>query len=113
MGTYRIHQADMFIDLGRPGKALDYLDDAERLVHPSKRRLRVLIDIFRARCYMEQKHPEYEQAVFLLQDAITANRELRIARNIQHIESLYSKLENSSYGNSPDVVELGLALRSL
>ena len=73
----------------------------------------VYSDILRARCYIELKKPEYELAVSLMSAVIDDSRELRIQRHIDHIDTLYSKLVQSVYGNSPDVVDLGVKLKDL
>ncbi len=112
-GSFFIHKAEALVKLGRPAKALELIDDAERYIHPSKKRLLVFMDILRARCYIEQKKPEYEYGIKLLEGAIADSRELRVARNIDHIEKLYRKLLDSSYGKAPDVIDLGLMLQEL
>ncbi len=111
--TYLLDRAYTLIDIGRPAKALDLLDDAERCMNSSYKRYLVFIDIMRAKCYINLKKPEYEQAVRLLEGAIADSRELRVARNIDHIEKLYRKLAESSYSKAPDVIDLGIALRDL
>lgn len=101
----------MLNNIDRAGKALELLDDAERCVI-SKRYL-VLLDVLRAGCYVEQKNPEYEQAVNLLGSAIEDSKLLRVANNTNQIENVYRKLLASRYGNSPDVGDLGLMLQNL
>ncbi len=64
-GTYLLYRGETLIHLKRPMKALEFLDDAERYIGSSKRRLLVYLDILRAECYIEMKKPEYEQAVCL------------------------------------------------
>lgn len=112
-GTFLFHKAQALIDLGRPGKALELLDDAERHISPTKKRMLVYLDIMRARCHIEQKKPEYEHAARILEETIGSIKEIRIARHIHHIERLYNTLVASSYGSSPDMADLGLALREL
>ncbi len=110
---YLFDRAYTLINVGRPAKALELLEDVERYVHPSGKRLFVFLDILRAKCYVNLKKPEYEQAVVLLEGAIEDSKEIRVARNIDQIERLYRKLVESSYGKSPDVVDLGLLLQDL
>lgn len=112
-GTYFLGKAGAFLDMKRPAKALEYIEDAERYINPSRKRLLIYADILRARCYIEFKKPEYEQAVMLLNEAIEDSQELRIQRHIDHVDKLYSKLAQSTYGESPDVVDLGTKLRNL
>ena len=91
-GTYFLGRAGAFLDMKRPAKALEYIEDAERYINPTKKRLLVYSDILRARCYIELKKPEYELAVSLMGAVIDDSRELRIQRHIDHIDTLYSKL---------------------
>ncbi len=110
-GVYFLNRASTLINIGRPVKALELLDDAEKRIVP--KRYLVFLDILRAKCYITQKKPEYEQAVTLLGGAIEDSKELRVARNIDHIQKIYRKLAESPYGKSPDVIDLGIALRDL
>ncbi|HEY1249280.1 MAG TPA: helix-turn-helix transcriptional regulator [Nitrososphaera sp.] len=111
--NYLLDRAYTLIDIDRPAKAIELLDDAERYIEPANKRHLVFIDVMRAKCYINLKKPEYEQTVALLSSAIEDSKELRVARNIAHIENLYTKLVASSYGNSPDVIDLGLMLQEL
>lgn len=97
----------------RPARALELLDDAEQYIQPVGRKHMIYLDIKRATCYIHQKSPEYEYATSLLSVAAEASREQSVARNIYHIQKLYHELAASSYGNSPEVAELELALREL
>lgn len=110
---YLLDRAYTLTALGRPTKAVELLEDAERYINPSSKRHLVFLDILRAECYIEQKRPEYERAVRLLEGAIEDSKELRVARNIDHIEKLYRKLLESSYSKAPDVTDLGIALQQL
>jgi len=110
---YLLDRAYTLIDLGRPARALELIEDAGRYMSPSNKRYLVFLDIMRAKCYINLKKPEYEQAVTLLGSAIEDSKELRVARNIDHIGKLYTKLVASPYGNSPDVTDLGLMLQEL
>jgi transcriptional regulator with XRE-family HTH domain len=101
------------VDLERPAKALELIEDAERYIDLSRKRQLVFMDVLRAKCYINLKKPEYEQAVQLLGEAIEDSKELRVARNIDHIQKIYRKLLASPYSNSPDVTDLGLMLRDL
>ena len=112
-GTYLLYRGETLINLSRPMKALEYLEDAERHISPSKKRLLVYLDIIRARCYIEMKKPEYEQAICILESAIADSEKVYTERNITFIENLYAALRQSSYGNSPDVIDLGLKIQEL
>ena len=112
-GTYFLYKAETFLDMGRPAKALSYIEDAVRYITPSKRRLFIYLDILQAKCYIAMKKPEYEQAMCLLESAITDSEKVYVERNIRFIEKLYGAIQGSSYGNSPDAVDLGLQIQKL
>ena len=99
--------------LNRHGKALDILDDAEKHVQAAGKRHMVFLDIKRAQSYIEQKKPEYEQAIWMLINAIETSKEIKVARNIDQVQKLYSTLAQSSYRNAPDVIDLEQALRNV
>lgn len=112
-GTYFLYRAETLLDIGRPTKALDYTDDAERYINSTRKRLLIYLDILRARCYIEMKRPEYEQALGLLESAIADCEKVYVERNIRCIEKLYVALKESSYGKSPDVIDLGMKIQQL
>jgi tetratricopeptide (TPR) repeat protein len=105
---YLVDRADTLICLGRPFKALEYLDDAENLTNSSQRRELAFLNLLRAECYIKKKKPEYDQAVLLLKDVFEEDES---EFHLDYVGRLYKVLSQSSYGNSPDVVDLGLALR--
>ncbi len=120
ISTMSFGKNDFFLDkayvlntLNRHSKALEYLDDAERYVQTTGKRHLVFLDIKRAECYIEQKKPEYEQAIWMLLNAIETSKEIKVARNIEQVKKLYDKLTNSSYKNAPDVIELQQTLRAI
>jgi len=112
-GTYLIGKGELFLHMNRPVKALEYLDDAEQRIGLSQKRLHAYLDIVRAKCYAKMKKPEYEQSANMLRKAIYANRQILVVRNMKHIEKLYQQLRSSSYGNSPDIIELGQEIQEL
>jgi transcriptional regulator with XRE-family HTH domain len=106
---YLVDRADALICLGRPFKALEYLDDAESLTDNSQRRELAFLNLLRAECYIKKKRPEYDQAVLLLKDVF---EEDECEFHLDYVERLYKVLAQSSYGNSPDVADLGMMLRA-
>lgn len=110
-GKYLLRRARALIALERPGKALEYLDDAEEKLLPTQRLKLAFVNIARADAYMKLKRPEYDTALYLLKDAFSASKAIHSEFNIGHVRRLYSALAKSSYGTSPDAADLGLALR--
>lgn len=110
-GMSLLGRAMTLLRLNRPAKAIEFIANAER--HLKKKRLLVFLDILRAKCYIEQKKPEYEEAVKLLESVIIDSNVIKVQRHIKQIEQLYAKLAASSYGNSPDVTTLSSMLEEL
>ena len=110
---YLLDRVYTLMAFDRPAKAIELLDDAEKYIDPAKKRHLIFLDISRAKCYIESKKPIYEQAVSLLKGAIEDSKEIKVARNIDQIERLCTRLKKSIYGQSPDVIDLGLALRDV
>ncbi len=113
IGRYLLDRGESLIAQKKPARALEFLDSAEQQIHFSKKRLLVYLDILRAKCYTDMKKPEYEHAVTILESAIADSKKIRVERNIRFIERLYKKLGESSYGNTPQVANLGMQLRGL
>ncbi|HXR66135.1 MAG TPA: hypothetical protein VN729_09430 [Ktedonobacteraceae bacterium] len=88
-----------------------YLDDAEEKLQPAQRLKLAFVNIARADAYMKLQRPQHDMALYVLNDAFSASKTIQSDFNIGHVRSLYSKLAKSPYGTSPDVADLGLALR--
>lgn len=110
-GKYLLRRARALIALGRPGKALEFLDDAEDELEATQKLKLAFLNIARAECYMQLKHPDFEGALSLLTDAFDASKAINSEFNVGHIQRLYKSLSVSSYGSSPRVVDLGIALK--
>jgi transcriptional regulator with XRE-family HTH domain len=109
-GKYLLDRADALMSLGRPSKALEVLDDAEELTNTNQRRRIAYLNILRAECYIRLKKPDYAMAAMLLSEALTVSEAVHSSFNISHIKRLHKLIASSPYGNSPDVVELGIRL---
>ena len=110
-GKYLLRRARALIALGRPGKALEFLDDAEDELEATQKLKLAFLNIARAECYMQLKRPEFDRALLVLVDAFDASKEINSEFNIGHVQRLYKTLSIGSYGTSPQVVDLGIALR--
>jgi transcriptional regulator with XRE-family HTH domain len=120
MAPISFGQEDFYMDkayvlntLSKQSRSLECLDDAERYVRTTGKRHTIYLDIKRAQCYIDAKKPDYEQAAYLLRDVINATKDMPIARHIKHVQKIQQKLALSSFGNSPEVIELEVALRIL
>ncbi len=111
VGLFALRKAINLLILGRPAKALEFVDEAE--THLTTKRLLAFSGILRANCYINLRKPEYEKAVDMLEEAMTASQTLRVERHLSYIERLYSKIAASPYGNAPEVADLGMALRQM
>lgn len=110
-GKYLLRRARTLIALERPGKALEFLDDAEDELNPTQKLKLAFINIARAECYIRLKHPELDKASVLLMEAFEASKAIKSEFNIGHVQRLYNVLDTSNYGTSPEVADLGIALR--
>ncbi len=109
---YLTTKADTLITLGRPGKALEVLDDAEDETNPLETRRLAYIDILRAEANIKLKRPQYDTATQLLISAFGSSRSIKSEYNIGYIHRLYTELAKSSYGNSMQMADLGTMLRN-
>ncbi len=111
VGKYLIDKADALTALGRPGLALKVLDEAEDETDPSYKRRLAYIDILRAEADMKLKKPRLDEATTLLTNAFDASKAIKSEYQIGYISRLYKDLRTGPYGNSPDVTDLGLAIK--
>src|SRR5207245_4578957 len=63
---YLLDRAYALIDIKRPMKALELIEDAERCMDSSRKRSFVFMDILRARCYINLKIQVYELAIIFM-----------------------------------------------
>jgi len=111
-GKYLLRRARALIALERPGKALEYLDEADAHFSPSQRSKTSFVNIARAEASMNLKRPEFEDALYFLVDAFDTSKEIHSDFNIDYINRLYQVLSTSSFATTPQVADLGLALQA-
>jgi transcriptional regulator with XRE-family HTH domain len=107
--NFLIGKSTYLMGVNRQAKAIETFEE----VKTGNKRLKTYIDLSIVRCYVEQKKPEYDHAISLLQQIVSSVHETRIQWHMNMIESLYTKLQTSSYGKSPDVADFGMLLREL
>ncbi len=107
---YHNERAETLVALNRPNDALDELDRAEDLFGPSQPRRSAYINIFRAKAYTQKG--EFTIAATLAEEALTVSKAIKSEYNISCIEEIYEQLNNSKYGNSPQLAKLRYLLTS-
>lgn len=103
-------RADTLTTMKRYELALECIDEAEDYL-PTKKRNREFLKIIRAECYIKQRKPEYDEALTLLSQVLIDNRNIRYY--VDYVARLHKIITASSYGNAPDVVNLGMKLRTI
>lgn len=106
--SYLENKADVLISLKRYHSALECLKETE-YCNVTKMRNREYIKILKAECYIKQKKPEYDEALRLLTQILVDNPNIAYYRS--YAARLHKIIAASSYGNAPDVVDLGTKLR--
>lgn len=107
---YLESKADALVCSKRYGLALECIDETEEYLLIRKRNIEYL-KILRAECYSKQKKPEYEEAIRLLSQVLSNNNSIQYY--VSYVARLHKIIATSSYGNSPNVVNLGMQLRKL
>ncbi len=107
---YLRDKADALICLQEYNKAFDAIEDADAIGDNHKRGNAYLM-ILSAECYIKQKQPEYDQAVTLLLQVLKENSHNKYY--VDYVARLHKLLATSRYSNAPDVVHLGMHLRTL
>jgi tetratricopeptide (TPR) repeat protein len=106
-------QVDAYMAIGKVTRAMEILDEIEGDIPPGDIRRIASLNLSRARCYTALKHPEYEIALAFLQDTFQVYKDVRSVHGIEIVEKTYRSIANSPYGNAPEVVDLGIALREM
>lgn len=57
------------------------------------------------------RKPDYEEVLALLSQVLADNKNIRYY--VEYVARLHKIIAASSYGNAPDVVNLGMALRQV
>ena len=109
---YLEDKADTLIVLKQYGKAAEALEEAEDILI-FKQNAREYLSILQAECSIKQKRPEYGRAIVLLNNVLERNREYPRLYHVNYANRLYKLLATSSYGNAPEVADLGLAIREI
>lgn len=107
---YLENRADTFISLKRYQLALECIDDAEEY-NLSRQRNAEYLKILRAECHIKQRKPEYDEALRILSQVLDDNKNIQYYVN--YVARLHKLIATSSYGNAPDVVDLGMVLRQI
>lgn len=106
------NRADTLISLGLWYKAHEGLDLLETQAKGMQRDL-AYTNILRAEAYLKQTRPDYDMAAFLLEDILEQNKDAPVQYHVQYVQRLYELLRQSTYGNSPDVANIGQRLRKI
>lgn len=112
-GQYLETRASTLIYFKRYGLALECIDEAEEYLEsrPPNIRNTEFLKILRAKCYIGQKNPEYEEATRLLSQVLSDNSQIQLW--VDRIAKLHKLIIASPYGKAPDVTDLGMVLRKL
>lgn len=106
-------KADVLIALNKYKLALECIDETDDYIdtRPNIARNSEYLKIIRAECYIKQKKPEYDEALTLLSQVLSNNKNIQYYVN--YVARLHKLIAASSYGNAPDVVHLGMLLRQI
>lgn len=99
--------------LGSPLRALRYPDDALEYLqlvngsdHPGLPRRHVLSYVLEARAYIDKTC--YPVATEIARTALTTIKDINSGVSIARIERVYQQLKSTSFGNSVEVIQLGI-----
>jgi len=109
-GRFHIGKAATLLALHRLQAALEQLDDADRLTSNKQIRRHAYIDILRAKTYFAQEN--YDAATNFAISSLQICSMIHSESNITDISKLYSAFVQTSFKNSPHLVQLSLLLQS-
>ncbi|MGH2507450.1 MAG: hypothetical protein ACRDHZ_08625 [Ktedonobacteraceae bacterium] len=106
-------KSETLVALKRYQLALECIDETDDYTstRPNIMRNVEYLKILRAECYIKQKKHEYEEALRILSQVLDTNKHIRYY--VDYVTRLHKLIAASSYGNAPDVVDLGMTLREL
>lgn len=107
-GRYRLGQTDVFIVLKRYDDASDLIYEAKERLNPVHTRRLAWADAMDARIHFGQRN--YAMAVQSALQSLKVSKAIRSQSNIHLVQSLYTQLLDSPYGQAQPVRELGAAL---
>lgn len=99
--------------LNKYAEATSILDEVESVSPGNNIRDLALLNLNRARCYIAQVHPEYDKALEMIESAFDVFQGAGSNHNIRELIKVYNQIAISPYGNSPNVVDLGMELKEL
>jgi hypothetical protein len=91
-------------------KALEYIEEADRLVPQTEFRNKSYLKILRAESYVKKRRPEYDGALSLMKEVLLSDS---VQHHIRYIKRIFQIIQDSSYGDSPAATELRLILARL
>jgi hypothetical protein len=104
---FHLAKASTLIDIGASCDALEHLDLLIGNTPAGKRRYAYL-NVLLAQAYLKQQR--FPIATEYATEALALSQEIHSNINITRITRVYEDLQKSSYGNSREVTELGIAL---
>lgn len=109
-GKFLMDSADALISLGRYGKAIEYLDQAEEYIDPSRPRRYAQTQILRAESTIKSRRPDYEYAASLLMEALKIGKSVHSSYTISYVKRLYKLLSETKFSSNPQLAQLRVAL---
>ncbi|SRR5258707_2918992 len=106
-------QFDALKALDKTTGAMDVLNQIEDTMQTGDVSRLALLNLKRAKCYASLKRPQYDTALDLLIDSFSVYKETAAVHSLKEIEKTYRIIATSPYGNAPEVIDLGIALRDL
>jgi transcriptional regulator with XRE-family HTH domain len=99
-----VDKADTLLALGRYEKALEYIEQIEPLVNQRKKNY---LQILKAEIHIKRLRPAYDTGIELLQEVLVTDK---VEYHLKYVSRLLDILLASSYGRSPKVAGLRMAL---
>jgi tetratricopeptide (TPR) repeat protein len=111
-GKFLLDKADVLVNLGRYGKASEWLDEAEDYISPTQQRRHAHIHLLRAESAIKSKRRDYEQAVTLLAEALSIGKSFCSSFTINYVKRLHELLASTNFAGHPQLAELATELRT-
>jgi len=109
LDRYHIDKSAAFLDIGFPREALRELSYVRSSSNNQRRA--ALISVLQAQAYFSLR--KYAESCSLAEEALSIIKPIHSVVNYERIQTLYSQLKLTNFGDNPEVARLGVMIHQI
>lgn len=109
LDRYHIDKSAAFLDIGYPREALRELSYVRSSSNNQRRA--ALISVLQAQAYFSLR--KYAESCSLAEEALSIIKPIHSVVNYERIQTLYSQLKLTNFGDNPEVARLGVMIHQI